>query len=304
MKQRYIIAFVSISLLIFVALSFANLYEKNFATRAFRSGDEKIVMKRLTKPDCLMNLFKVEESLQAIRVFGSGYFDFHDLDDLVRDYHIPKNQFYIVDLTHEQTLYVNHHTLEWYGYEMIDGGLKPLYKHSASRSFIFKLKAWLYERETGHSIVEIKPQDLKSEKQLVEERGYQYMQPLNYDWLSDWSFVDRFMPIFEKIPEDAWVYFHCAHGHGRTTTLMLLYDIYRADRTIPLKTILNRQYCLGGEDVKDTVVWKSGTWNEGELKAREKIIYFFYDYMHDPEGYPKNSFMTWKAKQNLHAPST
>lgn len=303
MIWRSIIAFVTMSLLIFGLLGYANLYEKNVATRAFRSGDQKIVMKRLTTPDCLVELFSRNQSLQAVRVFGSGYFDFKDLDDLVVKYNIPKDKFYIVDLTHGQTPYIDNHTLEWYGFEIKDNALSSMYKHSVSRSFIFKMKAWLYERETGRSIHDINLDEIKSEKQMVAERGFHYLQPLNHDWLDDWSFVDRFMAIFEKLPQDAWVYFHCAHGHGRTTTLLLLYDIYKADKAIPLKTILNRQYCLGGEDVKDTNVWKNGTWNADELKAREKIIYFFYDYMHDPEGYPKNSFMTWKTKQNMLKPA-
>lgn len=278
------------------------LYQEHIATRNFRNGDQRIVSRRFFEAKCLASLVSRNPLLKDLRISGSSFPNLNVLDDLVKEKQVSPDKVYIFDLTYEKMPYLDQHALKWYGYKEFTRISDPWLEKSFSRALFLSAKAKYYEWKTGKKLTDLKPSDLVSEKEAIEKRGYHYLEPMGSDWLFDWSFVDELVHIFETLPDDAWLYFHCAHGHGRTTTSMLIYDILKSDKSIPLSDILKRQYCIGGEDVRDTQVWANGTWDENELKAREKVIYFFYDYMHDPEGYPKNTFMNWKAKKGLVNP--
>lgn len=125
------------------------------------------------------------------------------------------------------------------------------------------------------------------------QRGYQWLDI----WVQDWSWVDEFLAIVKEIPEDTALHFHCANGCGRTTTCMILYDIYKNHAQVSLKDIIDRQWALGGEDVLDTVHRPGGSWSQEKLDGRKKLVEAFYAYMNDTSsGYGKTSFVEWSKR--------
>lgn len=302
--QKNISKFLLVLLIGVIGFGSYLYYQDQVKLRNFRSGDQRIAFKRLTESKCISAYFKRNPEIHDLPFWGSSVPTIDFIEKVVKKQNLSPDQVYIFDLTYTKMPYVDHnHPLSWYGYKDFEELQNPPEKRAFFKALMMKLKAMYYEWKTGKKLADLKESDFISEKELIEKKGYHYLEPLPTEWRNDWSFIDRLVPIFESLPDDAWVYFHCAHGRGRTTTVMILYDIFKTPKSVHLDDILERQYCIGGEDVRDTQVWANGTWDENELKSREKIIYYFYDYMHDPEGYPKNSFMTWKAKKDLHNPA-
>lgn len=90
--------------------------------------------------------------------------------------------------------------------------------------------------------------------------------------------IDRFVEFVKQLPADTWLHFHCREGHGRTTTFLLLYDILRNGKTVPLEDLAIRQYRLGGVDLLNQAPAEPGDRREAYLK-RAQTIRLFYDYV-------------------------
>ena len=83
-----------------------------------------------------------------------------------------------------------------------------------------------------------------------------------------------------SLPPDAWVHFHCEAGMGRTTTMMILWDIYN-NPELPLETIVERQHLIGGAQISlYPQEERKGSWKFNESQSRARIIHMFYDTMH------------------------
>lgn len=127
-----------------------------------------------------------------------------------------------------------------------------------------------------------------------------YLAPLSENWTSQWDYVDDLLEVFDSIdPAQDHLHFHCEYGKGRTTTLMALYDTYLNGRDVSIEDIIDRQYCLGGEDLDSTIVFKKGTWTQDALVDRKNLIYAFYDYINDPDGQGQQKWSTWLKQQEV-----
>ncbi len=145
---------------------------------------------------------------------------------------------------------------------------------------------------------QVPTQLIQSQSQRMQEEGIRYLAPLPEHWTSQWNYVDELIEVFDNTdPTHTHLHFHCEYGKGRTTTMMALYDIYLNGRSIPIEDIINRQYCIGGEDLNNTIAYKKGTWTQQGLVNRQNLIYAFYDYMHDPNGHGQQKWSTWLKQQ-------
>lgn len=83
-----------------------------------------------------------------------------------------------------------------------------------------------------------------------------------------------------SLPPDAWVHFHCEAGMGRTTTMMILWDIYN-NPELPLETIVKRQHLIGGAQISLYLQEeRKGSWKFNESQRRARVIRMFYGTMH------------------------
>lgn len=139
---------------------------------------------------------------------------------------------------------------------------------------------------------------IQAQSAHMEESQIPYLAPLNENWTSQWDYVDELIELFDSIDHTQdHLHFHCEYGKGRTTTMMALYDIYLNGKDISVEDIIDRQYCLGGEDLGSTVVFKKGTWTQDALVDRKSLIYAFYDYINDPDGQSQQNWSTWLRQQ-------
>lgn len=275
-------------------------YQDQVKLRNYRNGEQRIVFKRMLESKCISAYFNRKPEIKDLKFWGSSFPTIDFIESVVNEQKLSPQQVYILDLTYTKMPYIGNHPLAWYGYKDFEEFKNPPVIKSFSKRMAMKIKEMYYEWKTGKKLADIQESDFTPEKELIEKKGYHYLEPLPTEWRNDWSFVDKLIPIFESLPDDAWIYFHCAHGRGRTTTVMIIYDIFKTSKNVPLDDILERQYCIGGEDVRDTKVWANGTWDENELRSREKIIYSFYDYMHDSNGYGKKTFIQWLKDKKIN----
>lgn len=104
--------------------------------------------------------------------------------------------------------------------------------------------------------------------------------------------VDEIVHIFESIPENTWIHFHCHHGKGRTSMMMVMFDILKNAPMVSLEDIVKRQHLLGSENLLDTTVWARGTYTQEQLNERRDFITQFYDFICQRKA---GGFQLWSA---------
>lgn len=293
--NKYMKIFSVILCLLLASLAFA--FYQYQTPRIFRQGDDIIAVKRLTSPQCLshaLSHFGKTERV-SLNVTGSGFLNLDDLDAFIAQKAISKDKIYIINLHDAPIYYIGAHALDSYGYKMVDGKLQKGKLTSFFKRLFTRMEIFLYEIQSGKKIDSLTKEDLMTEKEAIQALGFQYLEPLKEGWTRDWYYINDLLKLFESIPEDGWIYFHCERGRGRTTSLLLLYDIFKNAKNLSLEEILRHQYCIGGEDIENTQIWKNGTWSQDELNDRKDLIHEFYDYMNDPKGYPQTDFIQWQG---------
>lgn len=216
------------------------------------------------------------QGLADLPVSGSNRIIFDDLKRKLKD---VKGKIYIVDLTGgAQSYYQGIYPIDFFG---LDSKHPNLLK--------YKLRRLLVMGNTHGT-----RDDFISEEEVVKGHGYEYINL--YQRRRDTpagEMVDRFIGLVENLPQDGWIHFHCRGGKGRTTSFMVMFDILKNGRNISLEEIVRRHHLLGGIDLFDTKVWKNGTYTKGQLIRRKEFIINFYKYVTDPQGYGKQSWMSW-----------
>lgn len=288
----------SILAVIFMISSAYFIHTEYSSTRNFRNSEQQVALKRIVKPKCMGLLFSDDPIYKSLQIVGSAYPNLTQLDDFFQQKNIAPDKVYIFNLKHKPIYYLGDHEIEWYGYRFAKvDELEEFHQKNFWKALFIKAEVKAYEFFHKQKIADLSKDQFAIEQSEIEKRGYHYVQPLKKGWVQDLSFIDPVLSIFETIPKDGWVYFHCARGCARTTTFMILYDIFRNSKLSSLEEILHRQYCLGGEDIANTDVWGKSTWSKEQLEARKRIAVLFYDYMTDSaKGYGHTSFDRWLAR--------
>lgn len=247
---------------------------------------------RRSKNQCCSNINR--EGLDRLNAYGSGLINFRDFKARFED---KPEKVHVINLYPDEVYYYKDRPLKWYGLGFTKETLgNDAYKRKPFNGFFKPILRFLYGDPAVHDL-----SNLQTEEQIIQEMGHTYFMPLknNREWLFHQEFMDDLIRHFESLPQDAVVYFHCFHGKGRTTTFMILYDIYRNYKKVSLQDIVNRHFCLGREDVFNTVVYAKGTWPKEALNARKNLVERFYTYMHDPLGYGRQTWTQWRKSKGF-----
>jgi hypothetical protein len=206
------------------------------------------------------------------------------------------NKLYIINLLPDNLYYYKNRCLTWYGLGSTEKTLGAI-RQSKIKSRIKKFFIWLIY---GYPPIDDRTQ-VQTEEEVVRDLGAHYLMPLQNEgnWPTEVSYVDDLMTFFENLPQEATLYFHCIHGKGRTTTFLVLYDIFKNHKKVPLLDIINRHYCFGRENLFDTALWKNGCWTQEALIARKNFVEHFYAYMNAEDGYTHQTFQKWIKNQNF-----
>lgn len=285
---------VSISLFLLI-LTIAFFLGVHFESKSlnFGSTNDPFLNKRL-KNDCCRNVNK--EGLSELNAYGSGLVKYYgNFKNYYKDNIQSVNgKLYIVSLLPNDIYYYNDRCLRWYGVGYFNSNLgDPIIHREIMKSAYKKLIRLVYGNPPTYDLSQ-----LRTEQEITKELGIEYLMPLkgSGEWLNNDQFIEDTIRFFESLPNNSHLYVHCAHGRGRTTSYLVLYDIFKNAKKIPLKDIADRHYCLGREDVLNTDVWVKGTWTQEALDARKDLMVRFYDFMTDTKGYGHQSWTQWNIE--------
>ena len=116
--------------------------------------------------------------------------------------------------------------------------------------------------------------------------------------------IDQFVAFFDTLPENAWVYFHCHHGKGRTSIMLVMADIMKNAPNVTLKDIVKRQYLLGSVNLFDTAPWTKGTYETKALKDRKEFIKSFYTFICQKKAGGIKRWSDWHRENQKETVST
>lgn len=287
MNKKIFKIFSSIVILILISTIIIVFYHRD-KTHHFGSTSDSFNKKRASEECCkTVNT----EGLNTLNAYGSAYIFYPELEKQFKD---NEKKIYVISLLKDEIYYYKGHCLRWYGMGYMKHDLgKDLFPNKVLKKTLIN---FIYGSPPIHDL-----SLLQTERQIVQSLGGDYYIPFknNINWLGNQNFVDEMVTFFESLPQNAHLYIHCAFGRGRTTTFLVLYDIFRNGKTVPLKDIANRHYCLGRENVLNTTLWAKGTWTQEGLDARKELVERFYAYITDPLGYGHQSWTQWMASNGL-----
>ena len=100
---------------------------------------------------------------------------------------------------------------------------------------------------------------MKNEKEIVKfYEGFLRLKGVEIEYirfhLQDHHFahedeIYKFKEMLGAIDlKDTWIHFHCAGGRGRTSSFMIMTDMFFNKTNVPFEHFLKRQAYLGGSD--------------------------------------------------------
>jgi protein-tyrosine phosphatase len=97
-------------------------------------------------------------------------------------------------------------------------------------------------------IGDIEVQNVYTEEEVVLKNKFEYVRlpTLDHSRPSD-QVVDDYLDLI-KNNRNNWLHVHCNAGMGRTTTFMVLYDMFYNSKDLEFEEILDRQKQIGGQD--------------------------------------------------------
>jgi hypothetical protein len=199
--------------------------------------------------------------LRDLRASGGTSVRFLDLQRRLSGIKGPK---IIVDGMAEDHGYIKGIPTTFFGYQR-EGNLHL--KHL--------LRRWIVTGTFG-----MLPNLVVPELQTAKDYGFGYKKVnIGSKFIETDTNIDEIVEFYKSVPPDAWLHFHCAHGKGRTSILLVMLDIFKNAPAVALEDIVKRQYLLGSEDLFNLEVWKKGTYDRKTLEARKKFIQEFYEFV-------------------------
>jgi len=127
---------------------------------------------------------------------------------------------------------------------------------------------------------EVSPDLVITEAEEARQNGFSYLHVrVGSKFISSDQAIDNIVQFLDALPENVWVHFHCHYGKGRTSMMLVMYDIMRNAPQVALEDIVKRQYLLGSEDLLNTAVWKNGSYTKEQLEERKNFITRFYNFI-------------------------
>jgi len=108
--------------------------------------------------------------------------------------------------------------------------------------------------------------------------------------------VEELVRLFSNLENDHWLHFHCKAGHGRTTTAMIMRDMYLNAHNVSIEIILKRQHVLGDADLTN-VERHSGTYKHKWALERRDFLFSFYEFCKLMKAHPNLSWSEFSESQ-------
>ncbi len=253
-------------------------------------------------------------SSSSSRTSGSGQFSEKQfltmLKILEEKYSVPAEKIILVDLREEPHGFINGMAVTWYigplNQELNKSGEEAVNVEQSKFKRLKKqqtIPIYAVKKAEDGFVSQKKPLLTKidlaqSESDLAKTHNVQYLRiPVTDHFKPETKDVEQFLNFLHHLPEDTWLHFHCRGGKGRTTTFMVLYDIIK-NPSLSLEDILQHHELSGGTNLQKSDHSASKKWAQVLAKERLLLIHYFYEFVHDPEGYKKTSWSSWRSKKH------
>lgn len=248
------------------------------------------------------------EGMFSLKISGSAMFSANQLDKLIAEIRtVHEGPIVIMDLRQESHGFVNGIGVSSYvDRNWINVGKSVAQVEKDEKAWLrdsLKAPIEIVDLDDDKKISETKKIQVETaltEKELITSRkiNYFHIQATDHSSFTD-SQVDDFVKFYKKeLPQDAWLHFHCFAGEGRTTQLMVMYDILRNGKKVSFQDIVNRQYLIGGNDaMKVTASKAKDAYKIPLYKEKAQMLQDFYQYVTtSPDDLPL-TFTKWKKAQ-------
>ncbi len=127
---------------------------------------------------------------------------------------------------------------------------------------------------------DVHPELVISEEEEAKKYDLGYRKvSISSTFISSDEDIDNIIAFYDSIPENTWLHFHCSHGKGRTSLMLVMLDTMKNAPQVSLEDIVKRQHLLGSENLFNTEVWENGTYTKEQLENRKKFIEDFYAFI-------------------------
>lgn len=221
-----------------------------------------------------------------LNLSGSGQFTENELVTILN--RKKQYQVYVIDLRQENHAFINGSPVTWQtihdggnlglDHEQVIGREKSLIQTIGLKQTIRLPSA----RNTRSKfplaeMIDFRVDRVEDEESLVKRLGATYIR-LSIPNVRDFNAteVDRFLDVMRKLPQNAWIYFHCRDGGNRTALFMVMHEILmRKFETI--EQAVKHQALLGdhGYDILEV----HGDWREPWEIARRDFIANYTNYV-------------------------
>jgi hypothetical protein len=245
----------------------------------FLFGDAFINRNFRTMQDKISATEKVDlRGLREIKASGGAAVHFADLKRRLS--HIKEKKLIVDGMT------------EFHGYLMGIPTTFLAYQARHRLNWKYKVRRFLLTGTQGICTAQVMP-----EKETTVRNGFYYVN-LNAGsrFIPTHEKIDEIVQILENLDNDTWAHFHCHHGKGRTSMMLVMLDILRNAPTVSLQDIVKRQHLLGSENLLDTTVWARGTYTQEQLNDRRDFITQFYDFVCQRKAGGFQHWSEWKSQ--------
>lgn len=232
------------------------------------------------------------KGLDSLNISGSSQFT-EDSLPLIRNSIIADKNLTIVDLRQESHGFVNGNAVSWMcEHNNANKGLsiEQVLVKEANELASIQINSFLKFLNAP----ELKVASVSSEKDLTENNDISYLRvPVTDGELPTNEIVDYFVDFAKSNSENSWLHFHCKEGIGRTTLFMMMYDMMKNSKNVPLQDIMQRQVLLAGPDIEKDY--------EKYTSNRLSFLNNFYNYTKQNS---PNYEVTWSEWLSKNTPST
>lgn len=237
---------------------------KTFAKDESLPKDVLLVIDK-DKQQPLPNQFRI---IPSLNISGSAQFIPSQVENIKNS--INKEDIYIVDLRQESHGFLNDIAVSYYSpSKLLNKGFTSAETLADEESKFGAItpgtEVNLYnKRGKLRDTITVKTSEI--EPDLVKKHGLNYILFATRDGhIPSPEVVDEFVEFAKSLPKTTHLHFHCAHGKGRTTMFMSLFQMMNNDSGKTLDEILEEQLKAGG------IVLTNNT-------ARAEFLQSFYDY--------------------------
>lgn len=146
---------------------------------------------------------------------------------------------------------------------------------------------------------DIHPELVVSEEEEAKKYDFDYKKVnVGSTFVSSDKDIDNIVAFYDSVPSNAWLHFHCSHGKGRTSIMLVMLDMLKNAPQVTLKNIVKRQHLLGSEDLFDTEIWENGTYTKEKLEQRKEFVEKFYAFICQRKAGGIQKWSDWHQTQN------